>query len=84
MVGMVFFSDSTKKLGAAPVGQISHFMAWCVPGGGEMQGVSPSGFASRSDVAPFTIGLTLINRMVTDFAHNVGWAAEAGFDGGIF
>ena len=49
-----------------------------------MQGASPSGFASRSDVAPFTIGLTLINRMVTDFAHNVGWAAEAGFDGGIF
>ena len=48
-----------------------------------MQGASPSGFAFRSDVAPFTIGLILNDRMVIDFADNVSRVAEVLFGSGI-
>ena len=79
--GMAGLADSIKKLGAAAVVQISHAGARCFPVGGEMQGASPSGFAFRPDVAPFSMSPTQIDRMVTDFADAAGRAAEAGFDG---
>ena len=46
-----------------------------------MQGASPSGFAFRPDVAPFTMSPAQIDQMVADFADAAGRAAEAGFDG---
>ena len=81
VAGMARLADSIKKLGAAAVVQISHAGARCFPGGGEMEGASPSGFAFRPDVAPFTMSLTQIDRMVSDFADAAGRAADAGFDG---
>jgi 2,4-dienoyl-CoA reductase-like NADH-dependent reductase (Old Yellow Enzyme family) len=81
VVGMARLADSIKKLGAAAVVQINHAGARGFPGGGEMQGASPSGFAFRPDVAPLTLSPTQIDRMVTDFADAAGRAAEAGFDG---
>jgi 2,4-dienoyl-CoA reductase-like NADH-dependent reductase (Old Yellow Enzyme family) len=73
--------DSIKQLGAAAVVQINHAGARCFPGGGQMQGASPSGFAFRPDVAPFTMSRPQIDRMVADFADAAGRAAQAGFDG---
>lgn len=81
VAGMARLADSIKKSGAAAVVQISHAGARCFPGGGEMEGASPSGFAFRPDVAPFTMSLTQIDRMVSDFADAAGRAADAGFDG---
>jgi len=79
--GMARLADSIKKLGAAAVAQINHAGARGFPSGGEMQGASPSGYAFRPDVVPFTLSSTQIDRMVADFADAAGRAAEAGFDG---
>ena len=79
--GMTRLADAIKKLGAAVVVQLNHAGARCVPLGGEMQGASPSGFAFRPDVDPFTMSLSQIDRMVADFADAAGRAAAAGFDG---
>lgn len=79
--GMARLADAIRKLGAAAVVQISHAGARCFPGGGEMEGVSPSGFAFRPDVAPFSMSLTQIDTMVSNFAAALGRAADAGFDG---
>jgi 2,4-dienoyl-CoA reductase-like NADH-dependent reductase (Old Yellow Enzyme family) len=81
LVGMSHLADSIKKLGAAAVVQINHAGARCFPGGGEMQGASPSGFAFRPDVAPLTMSPAQIDQMVADFADAAGRATEAGFDG---
>ena len=81
VAGMASLADSIKKLGAAAVVQINHAGARCFPGGGEMQGASPSGFAFRPDVTPFAMRSTQIDQMVADFADAAGRAAEAGFDG---
>jgi 2,4-dienoyl-CoA reductase-like NADH-dependent reductase (Old Yellow Enzyme family) len=78
---MASLADSIKALGAAAVVQINHAGARCFPGGGEMQGASPSGFAFRPDVAPLTLSLAQIDQLVADFADAAGRAAEAGFDG---
>jgi len=79
--GMTRLAGAIKKLGAAVVVQLNHAGARCVPLGGEMQGASPSGFAFRPDVDPFTMSLPQIDRMVADFADAAGRAAAAGFDG---
>ena len=81
MAGMARLADSIRKLGAAAVLQINHAGARCFPSGGEMQGASPSGFAFRPDVAPFTMSPLHIEQMVADFANAASRAAEAGFDG---
>jgi 2,4-dienoyl-CoA reductase-like NADH-dependent reductase (Old Yellow Enzyme family) len=81
VAGMARLVDTIKKLGAAAVLQINHAGARGFPSGGEMQGASPSGFAFRPDVAPLTMSLAQIDRMVADFADAAGRAAEAGFDG---
>ena len=81
VAGMAHLADSIKKSGAAAVVQINHAGARCFPGGGEMQGASPSGFAFRPDVAPLILSLAQIDRMVSDFADAAGRAADAGFDG---
>ena len=81
VAGMARLADSIKKSGAAAVVQINHAGARCFPGGGEMQGASPSGFAFRPDVAPLILSLAQIDRMVSDFADAAGRAADAGFDG---
>ncbi|MBW2708620.1 MAG: hypothetical protein JRD04_04945 [Deltaproteobacteria bacterium] len=46
-----------------------------------MQGASPSGFAMRADVAPFSMSPKQIDVMVSDFVVAAARAAEAGFDG---
>ena len=79
--GMTRLSGAIKKPGAAAVVQINHAGARCVPSGGEMQGASPSGFAFRPDVDPFTMSVKQIDRMIADFADAAGRAAAAGFDG---
>ncbi len=81
VAGMARLADSIKKHGAAAVVQINHAGARCYPGGGEMQGASPSGFAFKPDVTPLTMNPTQIDRMTVDFADAAGRAAEAGFDG---
>jgi len=82
VAGMARLADAIKKSGAAAVVEISHAGARCFPGGGEMEGASPSaGFAFRPDVTPFNMSLTQIDSMVSDFAAAVGRAADAGFDG---
>jgi 2,4-dienoyl-CoA reductase-like NADH-dependent reductase (Old Yellow Enzyme family) len=81
VVGMARLADAIKKLGAAAVVQINHAGARGFPSGGEMQGASPSGFAFRPDVAPFTMSPTQIDRIIADFADAAGRAAEAGYDG---
>ena len=79
--GMAGLVDAIKKLGAAAVIQINHGGARCIPGDGELQGASPSGFALRPDVAPLTMSPVQIDQMVGDFADAASRAAEAGFDG---
>ena len=79
--GMARLADSIKKLGAAAVVQINHAGTRCFPGGGEMQGASPSGFAFRPDVAPLTLSPAQIGQIAADFTDAAGRAAEAGFDG---
>ena len=81
VAGMARLADAIKESGAAAVVQISHAGARCFPGGGEMEGASPSGFAFRPDVTPFNMSLTQIDSMVSDFAAALGRAADAGFDG---
>jgi 2,4-dienoyl-CoA reductase-like NADH-dependent reductase (Old Yellow Enzyme family) len=81
VAGMARLADTIKNLGAAAVVQINHAGARGFPGGGEMQGASPSGFAFRPDVAPLTMSTAQIDRMVADFADAAGRAADAGFDG---
>ncbi|UCD82065.1 MAG: NADH:flavin oxidoreductase, partial [Desulfobacterales bacterium] len=81
MAGMKRLADSIKKAGAAAVVQINHAGARCFPGGGEMQGASPSGFPFRPEVAPLTMSPEQINQMASDFANAAVRAAEAGFDG---
>jgi 2,4-dienoyl-CoA reductase-like NADH-dependent reductase (Old Yellow Enzyme family) len=81
VAGMARLADSIRKLGAAAVVQINHAGARCFPGGGAMQGASPSGFAFRPDVVPFTMSAQQIDQMVVDFADAAVRAAEAGFDG---
>ena len=79
--GMARLADTIKRLGAAAVVQINHAGARCFPGGGEMQGASPSGFAFRPDVAPITLTPEQIDRVIADFTDAAGRAKEAGFDG---
>ena len=79
--GMARLAAAIKDLGAAAVVQINHAGARSIPGDGEMQGASPSGFAFRPDVAPLTMSPAQIDQMVADFAEAAGRAAEAGFDG---
>ena len=79
--GMTRLAGAIKKSGAAAVVQLNHAGARCVPLGGEMQGASPSGFAFRPDVDPFTMSLSQIDRMAADFADAAGRAVAAGFDG---
>jgi len=81
VAGMARLADAIKKSGAAAVVEISHAGARCFPGGGEMEGASPSGFAFRPDVTPFNMSLTQIDSMVSDFAAALGRATDAGFDG---
>jgi 2,4-dienoyl-CoA reductase-like NADH-dependent reductase (Old Yellow Enzyme family) len=81
VAGMARLADSIKKSGAAAVLQINHAGARCFPGGGEMEGASPSGFAFRPDVTPLTMSLTQIDSMVSDFADAAGRAVDAAFDG---
>ena len=81
IAGMKRLADSIKKPGAAAVVQINHAGARCFPGGGELQGASPSGFPFRPDVAPLTMSHVQIDQMATDFADAAARAAEAGFDG---
>jgi len=81
VAGMAHLADVIKKLGAAAVVQINHAGARCFPGGGEMQGASPSGFAFRPDVAPLTLSPAQIGQIAADFTDAAGRAAEAGFDG---
>ena len=81
LAGMTRLAGAIKALGAAAVLQISHAGARGFPGGGEMQGASPSGLAFRPDVVPITIDETQIERLKTAFADAADRAAEAGFDG---
>ncbi len=81
VAGMAHLADAIKKRGAAAVVQINHAGARCFPGGGEMQGASPSGFAFRPDVAPLTLSAAQIGQIAADFTDAAGRAAEAGFDG---
>ena len=79
--GMARIADAIKKSGASVVLQINHAGARCFPAGGEMQGASPSGFAFRADVVPFSMSLKQIETMVFHFADAAARAVEAGFDG---
>ena len=81
MAGMARLAAAIKNSGAAAVVQISHAGARCFPGGGEMQGASPSGFAFRPNATPFSMSPTQIDTIVSDFAAALGRAADAGFDG---
>jgi len=81
VAGMARLADTIKKSGAAAVLQINHAGARCFPAGGEMQGASPSGFALRADVVPFSMSPKQIDAMVSHFAAAAARAAEAGFDG---
>jgi 2,4-dienoyl-CoA reductase-like NADH-dependent reductase (Old Yellow Enzyme family) len=81
VLGMVRLVDAIKKQGAAVMVQLSHAGARCAPLGGEMQGVSPSGFPFRPDVEPFSLNQEQIDRLVYDFAEAAFRAAAAGFDG---
>jgi 2,4-dienoyl-CoA reductase-like NADH-dependent reductase (Old Yellow Enzyme family) len=79
--GMAGLVDSIKELGAAAVVQINHAGARCIPGEGDMQGASPSGYAFRPDVVPITMSVQQIDQMIADFTDAAVRAAEAGFDG---
>jgi len=81
VAGMASLAESIRNAGAAAVVQINHAGARGFPGGGEMQGASPSGFSFRPDVAPLTMNPAQIDQMAADFADAAGRAAEAGFDG---
>ena len=81
ITGMARLADTIKKSGAAAVVQINHAGARCFPSDGEMQGASPSGFAFRADVAPFSMSPKQIDAMVSHFAAAAARAEEAGFDG---
>jgi 2,4-dienoyl-CoA reductase (NADPH2) len=78
---MARLADTIKKSGAAAVVQLNHAGARGFPGGGNMQGASPSGFAFRPDVEAFAMSQEQIERLVSDFADAAGHAAGAGFDG---
>ncbi|MCP4371402.1 MAG: NADH:flavin oxidoreductase, partial [Deltaproteobacteria bacterium] len=77
---MARLADTIKKQGAAAAIQIGHAGPRCVPIGGEMQGVSPSGMAFRPDVEPQSMTIMQIEQLVKDFGDAVGRATEAGFD----
>ena len=79
--GMARLADTIKESGAAAVLQINHAGGRCFPSGGEMQGASPSGFAFRADLAPFSMSQKQIDAMVSHFAAAAARAEEAGFDG---
>jgi len=79
--GMKRLADSIKTAGAAAVVQLNHAGARCVPGGGQLQGASPSGFPFRPDVAPIIMNQAQIDQLAADFADAAARAAEAGFDG---
>lgn len=79
--GMQLLAKAIKDLGAAAVVQINHAGARSIPGDGEMQGASPSGFKFRPDVDPLIMTPAQIDQVVADFADAAGRAAEAGFDG---
>ncbi len=81
VAGTTRLVDSIKELGAAAVVQINHAGARCMPLGGDMQGASPSGFAFKPDIDPFTMSPSQIDQMVADFAAAAERAAEAGYDG---
>ena len=79
--GMARLANAIKDLGAAAAVQINHAGARSIPGDGENQVVSPSGFRFRPDVDPVTMTAEQIDQMVMDFAGAAYRAAEAGFDG---
>jgi 2,4-dienoyl-CoA reductase-like NADH-dependent reductase (Old Yellow Enzyme family) len=79
--GMQRLANAIKELGAAAVVQINHAGARSIPGDGEKQVASPSGFRFRSDVDPVALTPAQIDQMVMDFADAAKRAAEAGFDG---
>lgn len=81
VAGMARLADSIKNLGAAAVVQLNHAGARSAPTRGEMQGASPSGFAFRSDVTPFTMARAQIDEMARYYAEAARRAASAGFDG---
>ncbi len=79
--GMARLAQAIQKSGAAAVVQLNHAGCRGFPDGGKMQEASPSGFALRGDVAPFSMNQNQIDQMVSDFAVAADRAAEAGFDG---
>ena len=79
--GMARLANAIKDLGAAAAVQINHAGARSIPGDGEKQVASPSGFRFRSDVDPVTMTAEQIDQMTMDFADAAYRAAEAGFDG---
>ena len=79
--GMARLVNAIKDLGAAAVVQINHAGARSIPGDGDLQVASPSGFRFRPDVDPVTMTPAQIDQMVMDFADAANRAAEAGFDG---
>ncbi len=79
--GMKRLADTIKGLGAAAVLQLNHAGARCYPGGGKMQGASPSGVPLNPAVEPFAMTQEQIDEMVLDFASAARRAVEAGFDG---
>ena len=81
VAGMARLAESIKEMGAAAVVQLNHAGARCMPLGGDMQGASPSGFAFKPDIDPFTMNPSQIDQMVTDFAAAAERAVEAGYDG---
>lgn len=81
MDGMALLAHAIRERGAAAVVQINHAGARCVPSGGVLQGASPSGFAFRPDVVPFSMSQGQIDRMVADFGDAARRAMEAGFQG---
>ncbi|MCG6911455.1 MAG: NADH:flavin oxidoreductase [Deltaproteobacteria bacterium] len=81
VTGMARLAATIKQRGAAAVLQISHAGARGFPGGGDMQGASPSGFAFRPDVEPVVVNPEQIEQLVADFADAADRAARAGFDG---
>ena len=79
--GMQRLANAIKDLGAAAVVQINHAGARSIPGNGEKQVASPSGFRFRPDVDPAAMTPAQIDQMVMDFVDAAYRAAEAGFDG---
>jgi NADPH2 dehydrogenase len=80
ITGMAHLAEIIKKQGAAAAIQIGHAGPQCVPGGGEMEGASPSGMAFRPDVESQAMTIEQIEHLIIDFGEAVRRATEAGFD----